>query len=376
MRRGRRFECALALAGCLSVLQTRTLTAQSWTDKLSIHAYLTQGAAKSDTGVVIGIPKDGTTDYRRVALLLRYAVTTHDRFVLQIANRELGMSPTQAFEPQVKLDWAFYEHQFGDILTVRVGQAPIPIGIYNEIRYVGTLLPFYRAPFDMYQEGSYTSETIDGAVVSHTFLPNSPWHVETQAYAGTFHYVTFSSIPDSITGVLAYIGGRAQAQDVLGGQIWLSTPLDGLRVGGGGMRFTAIGNPFDPPTLKTPETTWQVSLDGTFDRFQVRSEYGVLKSGGFTQPRYYVQAGARVWGPITVNGQLEYENKKDTEASNLEDIAFDRDHAIGVNYAVLSNIVVKLEGHFTKGYNYEMPISSHGPPIDGRYAIASVSVAF
>ncbi len=119
-----------------------------------------------------------------------------------------------------------------------------------------------------------------------------------------------------------------------------------------------------------------MSLDGTFDRFQVRSEYGVLKSGGFTQPRYYVQAGARVWGPITVNGQLEYENKKDTEASNLEDIAFDRDHAIGVNYAVLSNIVVKLEGHFTKGYNYEMPISSHGPPIDGRYAIASVSVAF
>jgi hypothetical protein len=119
-----------------------------------------------------------------------------------------------------------------------------------------------------------------------------------------------------------------------------------------------------------------VSVDGTFDRFQVRSEYGHLTSGGFTEPRYYVQAGVRVWGPITVNGQLEYENQKDTEAVNLEDIAYDRDRAIGVNWAIMSNIIVKLEGHATKGYNYEMPVNSHGPPINGHYGIASLSVSF
>jgi hypothetical protein len=366
----------LALASSVTIALPRAVAAQSWTDKLSIHGYLTQGVAKSDTGIVIGIPKDGTAEYRRVALLLRYAATTHDRLVLEFASRELGVSPSQALQPDVNIEWAFYEHQFGSSTTkVRVGEIPIPIGIYNEIRYVGTLLPFYRPPYEMYGEGNFTSETMDGISVSHTFLTASQWPLEAQGYAGTFKYLLFATIPDS-TGKLTYTGGQALAQDVLGGQLWLSTPVDGLRVGAGGMRYTSVGIVFLRPGEKGSETTWQLSVDGNFDRFQARAEYGRFIAGVFTQPRYYVQAGVRVWGPVTVNGQLEYQNQKDTDPNSPFDIAYDRDRVIGVNCAVSSNIVVKLEAHFTKGYNFEMPVNTQGPPITGRYGIASLSMTF
>jgi hypothetical protein len=142
------------------------------------------------------------------------------------------------------------------------------------------------------------------------------------------------------------------------------------------MRFTAVGTPFLGPGQKGAETTWQLSVDGNFDRFQAQAEYGRLTAGVFSQPRYYVQAGVRVWGPVTVNGQLEYQNQKDTDPASAFDIAYDRDRVIGVNCAVLSNIVIKLEAHFTEGYNFEMPVNRRGPPITGRYGIASVSMTF
>lgn len=58
-----------------------------------------------------------------------------------------------AFEPDVKLDWAFYERKLGQDTSIRVGRIPQPMGLLNETRYVGTLLPFYRAPYNFYQEG-------------------------------------------------------------------------------------------------------------------------------------------------------------------------------------------------------------------------------
>ena len=135
-------------------------------DKLSIHGYLTQGYAVSDSAHVEGIPKEGTTDYRRAALLMRYATTSSDNFVIQLAHRRLGNSPSMQFEPDVKVDWAYYEHTFsGPSTRLRVGKSPIPFGIYNEVRYVGTQLPFYRAPYAMYHEGIYTAETVDGVSV-------------------------------------------------------------------------------------------------------------------------------------------------------------------------------------------------------------------
>lgn len=54
--------------------------------KLTVHGFLTQAYAKSDGGTVLGITEDGTSDYRSLALQLRYAMSENDTFVLQLST--------------------------------------------------------------------------------------------------------------------------------------------------------------------------------------------------------------------------------------------------------------------------------------------------
>lgn len=43
-----------------------------------------------------------------------------------------GGSLVNDFTPELQLDWAFYERRFGDNTLLRIGKAPIPMGISNE----------------------------------------------------------------------------------------------------------------------------------------------------------------------------------------------------------------------------------------------------
>lgn len=64
--------------------------AQAMVDRLSIHGYLTQGCATTSGPTILRIPNDGTFDYRRAALLVRFRGSPNDAFVVQIANRRRG----------------------------------------------------------------------------------------------------------------------------------------------------------------------------------------------------------------------------------------------------------------------------------------------
>lgn len=111
---------------------------------LSVHGYLTQGFAISTDHQVHGISTEGTSDYRNLALQFRYDVDDQQNFIIQFSHERLGLSPIMQLEPDVELDWAYYEYKFNDIYSIKVGKIQMPFGIYNEFRDVGTLLPFYR----------------------------------------------------------------------------------------------------------------------------------------------------------------------------------------------------------------------------------------
>jgi hypothetical protein len=154
--------------GTILVLFFFTIISASWADqasgesagsgilsKLFVHGYLTQAYARTNEHQLIGINDEGTTDYRMAALQFRYAITTNDNFVIQFSHERIGDSPVMQFKNDVELDWVFYEHRFNDATSVKVGKVQIPMGIYNEIRDVGTILPFYRPIFSFYFEGAY-----------------------------------------------------------------------------------------------------------------------------------------------------------------------------------------------------------------------------
>jgi hypothetical protein len=340
-------------------------------ERFSIHGYLTQAFAKTDGKQVIGIPGNGTTDYRRAALLVRMNPTTKDSLVIQLANRKLGESPSIKLEPDVKVDWAFYERKIGDSFSFRAGRAPLPFGLLNETRYVGTLLPFYRTPFAFYREGRFTSETIDGMSVRYATRSASSWGFEMSVYAGGISMIEVSNANNTTTV------SQARAENTIGGQAWLTTPIEGLRFGLGAQRFElrktvliASGKDFWQNVYPSAEYVGsRVKLRSEFQRRTVRDLRAIYKA-------FYVYAGVNVTDRLAVHGQF------DTSSLELKSLPakwndYDRDRAVGTSFAVRPDVVFKGEFHWLDTRNVEVPfIAPSLPATRVKYGILSMSVSF
>jgi hypothetical protein len=362
---------ALALAAGPSAAQTLT-------DRLVIHGYLTQGYATTNSYPIMGIPNDGTFDYRRVALLLRFKGTPKDAFVVQIANRHLGESPINAFTPDVQLDWAFYERKLGMNTTLRLGKEPIPMGIFNERRFVGTLLPFYRAPFGFYQEGAFTSETLNGAVLTRQLNPGSKWLVTGSVFAGEFDYLQAAATVATDSAPSEYVVAPALARNLLGAQFWMQTPITGLRVGAGAARRKDKGLFRNQVSGRGSTIDLWTSVDGSFERFTTRAEFRRISygRGGNAFRTYYGQVGYQITDALVVNVQRDVMDLTIPLPSGALEIPYNQDNGIGLAYTFGPNIVGKLEYHDSDGYGVEAPVDFGGDAIQSRYIITSISVAF
>jgi len=331
---------------------------------LTVHGYLTQAYANSHGGQILGIPDDGTTDYRTAALQFRYNMSSDDTFVIQLSHERIGKSVLQTIKPDVHLDWVFYQHQLLDSVMVKIGKVPIPHGIYNEVLDVGTLLPFYRPPSQFYGEAAFSTETVDGALISHV-LRIGEWELRTDLYGGEwdFDYI--------IDGVISPV----RSKSALGTQLWLQTPIEGLRVGVGGYRSTDLGVPILPPGAKETRTEWLASIDADFDHFVVQAEYlaSDAKSDYFVD--YYLLGGIKLFQKIRINGMVEIAN---LDLPGFKDnIKLQKDYAVGVNYAFRPNVIVKVEQHWLKTLNTEDPlVPLFMDPIRTQYYIVSLSTSF
>jgi hypothetical protein len=336
---------------------------------LQVHGYLTQGFGISDGGTILGIPTTGTTDYRQVALQFRYGFTPSDAVTIQLSHRRFGESPVSAYHPDLELNWAFYSHQFDD-LTVKVGRVAIPSGIYNEVRNVGTVLPFYRVPFSVYLEGAFTSETVDGAVATYEVAAGKPWSAEVSGYFGGWN--TLQRMSGGTP--LQYVYLPVRIEKAVGGQAWVNTPLQGVRVGVGGNSHHVNGGEFDGPW-----TAWMGSLDAALERVTLRAEYQRqdLKAGGddLVYRSWYAYLGVQPVSGVTLSGQIE---AADLDYAGVVHQPFNRETIAGISWAPRANLVLKAEGHITKGFWPDVPVMDElsGSPAKVNYVLLSLSTSF
>jgi len=344
---------------------------------LSIHGYLTQAYGFTSHDTFMGLTPQGTTDYPRAAVVARYAPTALHAFVVQLGHRRLGDSPTMKFEDTVKLDMAFYEHRFAFGTTLRAGKSVLPGGTCSEVRYVGALLPFFRAPLSVYSEGSYVSETINGVVLSHRLRAGEPWELSSDLYAGDFGLLEFGPV-FSPTGPPTYQGARMQSKNVLGGQFWLTTPIEGLRIGAGGRRKDDYGG-VNAANRGAGRVVADVNggVDAHFDRWQFRAETDRITAKYLNVKAEYAQLGVTPMSWLSVNVQREFvEVHVATPPAPMLRVKFDRDDAIGVNFMLDSRTTLKFEQHRSLGFNYEQVVNPFGPRIKGSYFITSISTSF
>src|SRR5688572_15946084 len=205
----------LVVSACLlASAAVRAQTAPEWLKKVSIHGYVNQAYAVSEDHPIFGIPTDGTTDYRDLALQFRYDQDRKNAFVVQFRHERLGELRR---DEDVQLDWAFYQHNFSDRLSLKAGRVPLPLGIFNEAGGAAATYPFFRPPNEVY-ERQYTSKTLEGALTTVSFGDPARWSFDVDGYLGQWALDRWES------------GERVDAREAYGGQLWVNSPWPGLRV--------------------------------------------------------------------------------------------------------------------------------------------------
>ena len=334
--------------------------------RLSVHGYVTQAFADAQGGTFLGAPVGGTANYGNAALQFRFAPSAKENVTLQFSDRRMGDSPITAGENEVRVNWAFYGRRFGDF-ELKVGRVAIPAGIYNETRNAGVVLPLYRVPFNFYLEGAYTSETVDGAVASYTLGAGRPWSLDLSAFGGGWNLLDRNQ-EDTV-----YVARVTRATNAVGGQAWLNTPVSGVRAGFGASRYhTEIS------TVGGDWKEWHGSLDLSLDRVTAQSEVRHIQFPNGSYEARYVYLGVRPVGGLTLHGMADWADLNLVMGPTTFGINWNDEYTIGASYAFAPNLVVKLEGHRSMGYQADLPAldPTADPPARVKFALLSVSTSF
>ena len=359
----------LAAALCAADAGAQQTPAQQiprWLSKLSVHGYVAQAYAVSSDHQIFGIPTGGTTDYRDLALQFRYDQDAKNIFVVQFRQERLGDSPVTQVNDDVELDWAFYQRNFSDNFSLKAGRIPLPLGIFNEAQGAGTTFPFYRPSSEFY-EGEYSSKSIEGVLTSFNFDLPKNWGFDADAYYGQWKVYQRASQSEQ------------DAKNAYGTQLWLRTPVDGLRFGTGAYRCTV--NQYVPLATGTDADYLMIhgSVEGDFDRWLFATEYlhGDLDGAG-SYDTYYGQAGVYLSRKLSVHARAAIAN---LEVDHPETYAYratvSRDFGLALNYAIHPALLLKLEGHTNEGLlRDDLPQNIYAAPAKTRYMIASIAATF
>lgn len=368
----KKYAAGLALFAMLTGAVPAIAGAQA-SEKLSIYGYLTQGYGQTDGAPIYGLTDKGTTDYRAMALQFRYAPSMNHTLVVQLGHRRLALSAVSAVEPDVALDWAFYQTRWAGN-TFKVGRIPMPRGLFNEVRQVGVLFPFFRASKAFYSEGV---ETIDGLSVSRAFSPGAGFTIDAAVYGGGYDLkveIVDNTGPNLITD---------RHRGAHGVHLGLATPITGLRFSADIVRSknAASGGGLSIATA---------SADYAHDRFFGRAEWELAKSttaAGDDATDYgawYTQGGIGLTEKLWFNAQYEMNAITLHYLPTPEPVKYDniKDLALGLSYRVSPKMVLKGEWHDFKGYQLDVatpPVDGMGQPLPAgttQYFILSLSTAF
>lgn len=340
--------------------------------KLKIFGSVNWAYGQTDGVKYRGVTENGTADLHNAALQFRYAPGEQNEFVLQLANERVGTSPTNEFRDDIEVDWLFWNHTFGDGTRLRLGRVPLPIGFYNEIKDIGTALPFYRPSGNFYGEGSWTSDSVDGVVLSRQLFEAGGWSFSGDLYYGEWKRIETDGSTLSV--------GEADITDALGFYTWLESPSGLFRLGLGANRFQAEGGVFLPPGVTDDEETRYLSVQAGGERWTTRFEISRRTfTGGYWQP-YYLELTVKATEKLQLSGiyDVGYLDFTVPFFASFSD-KIEEDRGLGVSYEIRPGLVVKAEHHWVEGYGQiEDPALSFffDPPVELKLFIVGAALTF
>lgn len=353
---------------------------------VKLNGYFSQAYAISDGNPIFGISDDGTFDYRNAALQFGFFPTETNKVIIQVNHQRIGESPVMALKETIELDWGILEQQFGEYWTIRAGRILLPLGIYNPVRDVSLLLPFYSIPFSPYGEASYTSETVDGFSVRFNKYLGETISLDAEVYYGQWKWKEWYIFKNPLGGPPVRLIDEASVRSAIGTWIWLNDIIEGLRIGAGGfIGKVEDGIQFQKGQIPGPQQLGliDIAIDYTRDRYYLRGEINSyrLQRSKINSAGGYLQSGIKVLEPIELNFQYETTrifNIVSIPNTPARDLEYNRDFAVGIKYTPKHFLTLKVEGHMNRGFVAEKAVLliEDGQQFNSRYAIISLSAGF
>jgi hypothetical protein len=345
----------IGLAVLLLSVLAGGLAAQNLGDRVEVHASLNAAYGRASELPVFGIPTTGTSDYRTFTLQGRYHLNDDDQIVAQLFNRRLGTSPLAGAISDVTMQWAYWQHRSGDF-TFKAGRNPLPRGLSNETRYIGTVHPFYRPPVEMQQDAF---DAIDGAVASYRRdIGSSGVNFEQFAFGGGSEN---RAIATTSAGQDVRV---ARTENMFGGQSYLRLPVANLRIGAYGARYN-----FVQATSSGYRTQVVFSAEATpVDRLKLETEHMKINGHGpYNDNRSgYFQGTFHVTDRFALGGQHAYTDRMLYFANTDLNEILPEVHTDGASGIITlsQHAVLKLEHHWRSGWSFDTPT----PPVASQTA--------
>jgi hypothetical protein len=319
-------------AACLAVASCcHTASAIDFGDSFQLHGFGSQDYLQANHNTYLGADNRGTWDDNFLGLVGSFRLNEKSILWAQLETSSMD---------ETKFTWFFIDYQFTDTLRGHAGRVKMPLGIYNE--YIDTkFLQMSSLEPALYQGASdFVADAYNGIGLDYTQSLGSAGEILWQVYGGN----TYDPDPPEGTHDRRAFGGR----------ITYTTPVDGLRLLVSAIR---IQNEQLATRQLVNETHAIYSIDYVHGDWDVKSEFGTHALDQEDSHGFYIQVG-RTFGKWTPFARYD-DIVMDTELSKFDSF-YQKTVVVGLNYKLASNISLRVEDHFNRGY--ALPVSSGEVP--------------
>ncbi|RXK52987.1 hypothetical protein ESB00_14840 [Oleiharenicola lentus] len=367
---------------CLATLfagMTATRSAAALTvgakDNVQIGGFFSQGWLQSSGNNYPFEAKDGTFDFREMAVNVSTTVGSHLRLGAQGFAQRLGNYGND----KVMLDWAVADYNFRPEFGIRAGRIKYPKGLYGEALDLDVVRPFVFLPMSVYNPimRDYNS-SFDGGMLYGSLSLGRAGSLDYKAFYGDIPMGIDQGVADyfNSAGVFNAAGVQTLQLDAVGGfSLDWNTPVSGLKAHLSWSRMTELDStgqfgavPF-PLTLNLslPEMNYStvgleyVRNDWTFAaEFQQTDGTTLLNAapivvnnrGNYGINNWYVSAARRFAGRFEAGAYYSVATNRFPSSNDRRADKELHDYALSVRCDVNEHVTVKLEGHYIDGsYN-------------------------
>lgn len=363
---------------------------------VQIGGFFSQGYLKSEKNNYPFEAKDGTWDFREMAVNVSTTVGSNLRLGAQGFAQRLG----NYGEDQVKLDWALADYNFRQEIGVRVGRIKYPKGLYGEALDVDAIRPFIFLPGSLYNPVMRDfSASFDGAMVYGTLGAGKAGSVDYKIFYGDIAMNTRQGVAEFFNDTGLFAGGvqSLKVDNVKGVSLDWSTPVQGLKLhasysrfskGQGGGQFAAM--PVLPLLIQITLDYANVGLEYTRDDWTFAAEWqdqsgdthlqaipALDRFTDYGSRGWYVSASRRLGEKWELGSYFSRsENQYPAAGTPDEDKHMD-DLAFSVRYNVSENVILKAEYHSIHGrYNIFNTVRTPNPARAGSMSFWAVKTTF